>query len=107
MNYGFSADPEPAFYLNADPNPAPDPGRHTNADPDPGQTFKSQKIEFLLESGFWSGFESESETNFRPDPDPRPDPKLLFRIRNTDPESDPICNISLLNSVMEKLYDFG
>jgi hypothetical protein len=28
------------------------------------------------------GFESESETNFRPDPDPKPDPKLLFRIRN-------------------------
>jgi hypothetical protein len=48
----FNADPDPAFYLSADPNPAPDPGSHTNADPDPGQTFKSQKIEFLLESGF-------------------------------------------------------
>ncbi len=37
---GFPADPDPAFYLNADPDP--DPGSKTNADavPDPGQTLK-------------------------------------------------------------------
>jgi hypothetical protein len=42
---GFSADPEPALYLNADQ----DPGSPTNVDPDPGQTLKSQKAEFLHE----------------------------------------------------------
>jgi hypothetical protein len=45
----FNADLDPAFYLNGDP----DPGRQSKADPDPypdpdrGQTFKSQKVEFL------------------------------------------------------------
>jgi hypothetical protein len=29
---GFNADPDPAFYLNADPNPDPDSGSQTNAD---------------------------------------------------------------------------
>ncbi len=40
---GFTADPDPAFYLN------PDPGRQTSADPDPGSilTLKLQKVEFL------------------------------------------------------------
>jgi hypothetical protein len=38
---GFSADPDPAFYLNAD-------GNQTNGDPDPdpGQTLPSQKVGF-------------------------------------------------------------
>jgi len=36
IRVGFNADPDPAFYLNADP------------DPDPGQTFKSQKVDFFL-----------------------------------------------------------
>jgi hypothetical protein len=44
---GFNADPDPAFCLKADP----DPGSLTNADPNPdpypGQSFKSQKAEFL------------------------------------------------------------
>ncbi len=31
--------------FNADPHP--DPAFYLNADPDPGQTFKSQKVEFL------------------------------------------------------------
>jgi hypothetical protein len=37
IRIGFNADvdPDPAFYLYADPNP------------DPGQTLKSQKVEFL------------------------------------------------------------
>jgi hypothetical protein len=29
----FNADPDPAFYLNADPDPYPDPRSQTNADP--------------------------------------------------------------------------
>ncbi len=33
---GFNADPDPAFYLNADQDPDPDPGSPTNAVP--GQT---------------------------------------------------------------------
>ncbi len=41
---GFNADPDPAFYLNADPDP--DPGSQINADADPGQTMPSQV-------GFW------------------------------------------------------
>ncbi len=36
IRIGFNADPDPAFYLNADPDP--DPGSQTNADPDPRQT---------------------------------------------------------------------
>jgi hypothetical protein len=50
---GFSAnlepDPDPAFYLNADPDTNPDPGSQTNAvnaDPNPGSTLASQKIGF-------------------------------------------------------------
>jgi hypothetical protein len=41
-----------AFYLNADPDVDPDPGSKTNEDPGgsrSGQTFKSQKVEFLHE----------------------------------------------------------
>jgi hypothetical protein len=49
--FGFFADPDrdtdQAFHLDADPNRDLDPGSQTNADPDPGQTFKSQKAEFL------------------------------------------------------------
>jgi hypothetical protein len=39
---GFNANPDPAFYLNADL----DPGSQTNVDPDPDQTFMSKKYEF-------------------------------------------------------------
>ncbi len=31
----------------ADPDTDPNPGSQTNADPGPGQTFESQKVEFL------------------------------------------------------------
>ncbi len=46
---GFNADLDPAFHLNADPNPDPDPGSQTNADPDtdPDQSLKSEKVEYL------------------------------------------------------------
>ncbi len=44
---GFSADPDPGFYLNADP------GRQTNADLDldeePNQILTSQKAEYIHE----------------------------------------------------------
>jgi hypothetical protein len=30
---GFNSNPDPAFYLNADPDPDSDPGSQTNADP--------------------------------------------------------------------------
>ena len=33
IRIGFNADPDPAFYLNADPDPDPNPGSQTNADP--------------------------------------------------------------------------
>jgi hypothetical protein len=45
-------DPDPAFYLNEYPHLDPDPVAkpiRIHADPDPGQTFKSQKVEFLHE----------------------------------------------------------
>jgi hypothetical protein len=42
IRIGFNVDLDPAFYLNADPDP--DLGSHTNADPDPSQTLKSQKV---------------------------------------------------------------
>jgi hypothetical protein len=49
IRIGFSADPDPAFYLNADQ----DPGSQTNAgiyaDPDPGQALLSQKVGLLNE----------------------------------------------------------
>jgi hypothetical protein len=43
----FYADPDPAFYLDADS----DPGSQSNVDPDPiqGQTLPSQKVDFLDE----------------------------------------------------------
>jgi hypothetical protein len=43
IRIGFKADLDPAFYVNADP----DPGSQTNADqadPDPGRTLKPQKV---------------------------------------------------------------
>ncbi len=39
---GFDADPNPAFYLNADPDPDPE----SQTDADPGQTLKSQEKPF-------------------------------------------------------------
>jgi hypothetical protein len=33
IRFGFNADPDPAFYLNADPDTDPDPESQTNADP--------------------------------------------------------------------------
>jgi hypothetical protein len=44
---GFNADPDPAFYLNADT----DPGNQDILDPDsdPGQTLTLQKAEFFHE----------------------------------------------------------
>ncbi len=36
---GFKSDPDPAFYLNADPE------SQTKADPDLSQTLQSQKVE--------------------------------------------------------------
>ncbi len=52
IRIGFSADPYPAFYLNAYPDP--DPGSRTSADPDPDpdpdQTWKSQKLNFYLKN---------------------------------------------------------
>jgi hypothetical protein len=52
IRIGFSAHPDPAFHLNADPDPDPDPGSQTNADQDPDlfQTLKAQKFEFLHET---------------------------------------------------------
>ncbi len=43
---GFN--PDPGFYLNADP----DPGSQTkiHADPDPDQTSKSQKVDFYMKN---------------------------------------------------------
>jgi hypothetical protein len=48
IRIGFNADPDPAFCLNADPDPGAKLKR-IRADPYPGQTFKSQKVEFLQE----------------------------------------------------------
>ncbi len=48
IRIGFTADPTPAFYLNADPDP--DTKEQTNADPDPGQTSKSQKLNFYMKN---------------------------------------------------------
>jgi hypothetical protein len=52
IRIGFNAHPDPAFHLNADPDPDPDPGSQTNADqdPDPGQTLKAQKFELFHET---------------------------------------------------------
>jgi hypothetical protein len=41
---GFSADPDPAFYLNADPDPNPGSQTIADLDPDPGQTLPSLKV---------------------------------------------------------------
>jgi hypothetical protein len=47
---GFNADPDPAFYLNEEPDTDPfqeDKPMRIQADLNPGQTFKSQKFEIL------------------------------------------------------------
>ncbi len=44
IRIGFSAVPDPYFYLSAYPDP--DPGSQTDADPDPVKTLLSQKVEF-------------------------------------------------------------
>jgi hypothetical protein len=48
--YKFWVDPEPAFYLNADPGPGSlTNGDHADPDPDPVQTWLSLKVYFLHE----------------------------------------------------------
>jgi hypothetical protein len=54
IRFGFPADPDPAYYLNMDPDTDPNPGSQTTkppmmiqADPNPDKTFKSQKCSFL------------------------------------------------------------
>jgi len=53
IRIGFNANPDPAFYLNAEL----DPGSQTNADPDPDQTYKSKNMNFniknILKVGIW------------------------------------------------------
>jgi hypothetical protein len=49
IRIGLNADPDPAFYLNVDPDTDLDPGRQINPVPDPVQTLKSQKIIFVHE----------------------------------------------------------
>jgi hypothetical protein len=44
----FNTYPEPAFYLNADP----DSGTQTNADPDAGQILPKQKVEYMINTGY-------------------------------------------------------
>jgi hypothetical protein len=44
----FNADPNQAFYLNADPDPDTDPKSQTNEVPSESGSW-SQKVEFLLE----------------------------------------------------------
>jgi hypothetical protein len=46
---GFNADPDPAFFLNADQDPDPGSQSYADPDPDPSQTLKSQKVKFLHE----------------------------------------------------------
>jgi hypothetical protein len=45
IHTGFNADPNPAFYLNADPDPGAIPMR-VHADPDPGKTLSHKKMNF-------------------------------------------------------------
>jgi hypothetical protein len=44
-NTGFNADPDPAFFRNADSFPE----SQTNPNPDPGHTLPSHKVEFIHE----------------------------------------------------------
>jgi hypothetical protein len=44
IRIGFIADPDPAFYLNADR----EHGSQINADPDPGQTCCHKKLDFYM-----------------------------------------------------------
>ncbi len=56
IRIGFNADPDPAFYLSADPDP--DPGSQTNAEPSGSGSrldFKSQKVEFFYMNNILKG----------------------------------------------------
>jgi hypothetical protein len=44
IRIGFNADPDPAFYLDADPDP--DAGSQIDADPDPDPGQTSLKVDF-------------------------------------------------------------
>jgi hypothetical protein len=48
FSHGLIANPDPAVYLDADPDP--DPGNQTNAHPDldPVQVSKSRKVKFYI-----------------------------------------------------------
>ncbi len=46
IRIGSNADPDPAFYLNADPDP--DPAFYLNADPDPDPAFYSIRIRIIF-----------------------------------------------------------
>jgi hypothetical protein len=59
IHTGFNANLNPAFYLNADPDPGANIMR-IHADPDPGHSLKSQKVEFLHENMFKVGNKSKS-----------------------------------------------
>ncbi len=48
IRIGLHADPNPAFYLNA--NPDPDLRSQSNVDPGPGRTENSQKIAFFMKN---------------------------------------------------------
>ncbi len=54
IRIGFNADPDPAFYVNGDPDLDADPGGkpmriQADLDTDPHQTFESQKVKFSHE----------------------------------------------------------
>jgi hypothetical protein len=52
IRIGFRADPDPAFYLNADTDPIPIHGAkpmRIHADPDSGRTLPSLPVELLHE----------------------------------------------------------
>jgi hypothetical protein len=46
IRVGFNARPDPAFYLNADPDPDPYPGEPNQFGSGSGQTLKSLIVEF-------------------------------------------------------------
>jgi hypothetical protein len=46
IRIGFNADPDPAFYLIADPDPDQGSGSKINPDPVSGQTLPSQNVGF-------------------------------------------------------------
>ncbi len=97
IRIGFNADPDPAFYLNVDPDTYPDPGSQTKADPGGSGSlseFRVIKVKFLHENIIKVPVGNRSKNIHTKEPKPSlfvnfgqyPYSWIRIRIPNTNPD---------------------